>query len=419
MNTQSQKYIALYSCLFVCSIEAVYFNFQIVQPTFYAIILLISNIYLHHLYRSDPYLSFVFLILIWMNYSVVVLQLGLIAASYNGLYASLNNTAISVLGLRILFYFLLLLLIFTLIIRKRSHKKIKEIENSFNILFIVVTFATFFTIISADYIMNTGIFPKSVYEYSIIFLIFALVLSRRISHLAFSITIAAGILAVLGNVLSGDRIVGLQFSIVLYLLYFRERLSKKVVIFIASVGIVFLSYTGSNREGFSITDIQGMIQSLYILSDRMVTLDTSFSAYFTGLRILEFMGQLDAVERIRFFLHFLGSLLLGSLYPYEQANLAVYTFNLGFVHSYGSFLPVLSFFYLGFFGVMLTTFGLIYFFCKNGPRHSLLLEIVIIYFCATLFRWYLYSPVMLIRGLFFIVIIYLISRPFLTYKRAT
>ena len=392
--------------------ELTLFFLNVIPTLLYPIGIIFINFYIALKYREYFYFSLVFFLMLWVNYSVLALHLGLIQDSYDGLYSSLNNTDISLTGLRVLFYFMLTTLVFSeaIKVRKSSVDWWPKFNSSTDI--ISALFIFLFAMISADYLLKFDVISKSIYEYSIIFLIFSIVMTRNRNQILQKVIIIIGLAAVIGNVLSGDRIVGLQFAIVLYLTYFKAKLSTKYIIPVGLAGVVFLSYTGANRAGFSVTDIAGIIDSSSVLFDRMMTLDTSFSAFFTSLRSIEFMQELDFRDRFVFFSHFVGSLVAGGLYPYEESNLATYTHSLGFTHSFGTFLPLLSYFYFGYVGVVVTAYLLVRFIKRRIAVNHLGSEVVVVYFCATFFRWYLYSPVMLLRGLFFIFIIYLIMKAF-------
>ena len=396
--------------------EVTLFSFNVATSILYPICIITINLYLFRKYKNNSYFSFLFFLMFWVNYSVVILQFNFIQNSYDGLYSSLNGSDIALIGMRILFYFMLITLVLSETIKPKRNQFVRSISWNQNTDVIASFLIIIFCIISLDFVIGLDFFSKSIYEYSMIFLIFAIVMTKQRNQLLHLIIIMIGLLAVIGNGISGDRIVGLQFALILYLTYFKFKIRKRYVFLIGILGILFLTYTGANRENFSIADIQGMISSSSVLFDRMLTLDTSFSAYFTSLRSIEFMQELNFLDRLMFFVHFLGSLVAGSLYPYEEANIAVYTHSLGYVHSYGTFLPLLAYFYLGYFGLIVISYLLVRFLNRQSLANNFLAEVFIVYFCATFFRWYLYSPVMLLRGLFFISIIYLIIRPFVHFE---
>ncbi len=265
--------------------------------------------------------------------------------------------------------------------------------------------------ISVAYLLNFELISKSIYEYSVILLIFSLVMTDKYNAHIFYSEIIIGVLGMLANFLSGDRIVGLQFALALYIIYFQKKLSASVIMITVFIAIVFLSYSGSNRQDFAPFDIPGMINSLSVISERMMTLNTSYSAYFTSLRSLEYMEVITIAERVTLILHYLGSLVLGSYYPYEEANLAVYTFELGYKHSYGSYLPLLMYFYIDYVGVMLITYLMVRYGLKIPTTATTILSrVTVVYTASTFFRWYLYSPTMTLRGIILIMAIGLVIK---------
>ena len=405
------------TALFLLLIEPFLFASGSLSLLVYPICILIANWYVYSHFSKHHYLSFLFVLMLWVNYSVLVLQFNLIADSYNGLYASLNGSGVAQEGMRLVFFFMLSMAISLAVTKPKLRQEAIQLNLNTQAYICSIGLIAIFLAISMDYILGLGTISKSIYEYSIIFLIFAIFLSSGCSTFLHKVVIAIGVFGVFGNFLAGDRIVGLQFAIVLYLTYFKERINKFTMIAGVAAGVSFLFYSGANRTNLNVMDLRAIWDSSGLLFDRLLTLDTSFSAYFTSLRVLEFMQTLTYENRLEFFLHFLGALVAGGAYPYAESNLALYTHSLGYVHSFGMFLPLLVYFYLDYFGVFLLAIGIGRFVKIYSFKEDVLSKIILVYFCATFFRWYLYSPTMLFRGIVFIVVLYAGVRIFVGVKR--
>ena len=113
-------------------------------------------------------------------------------------------------------------------------------------------------------------------------------------------------------------------------------------------------------------------------------------------------------DQVRFdnFLIFIKTLLLGS--GDNSTNLSVMSSNY-ISHNGGGILPFYFYFYLGFVGVFFSSVLLSLYlnrFLFVSDKTGGLTKCLLILIVCTSFRWYLYSPLMLLRGAFFFSVIY-------------
>ena len=375
----------------------------------YSIILLVTNIWLVIKYRSNRPLILFLGFQLWVNYSIIILQNDLIKESYNGIYSSLNHTIYSGQGFSILTVYWLSILAFTFFIK--SNNKYTTVSNKTINSQLSLLLLFFYIAINLLFLLDFELLSKSFYEYSLILLIMSFYYARVGTYQLCMIIIIIGTVMGLANFfILGDRIVGLQVVFAIYFMYFYDRLSKKTIIITLFLGVIYLVYLGGKRENYTPFSFDDISVVLPFLFDRLFTMDTAYSAFFTSLRSLEFLTTINTFERVELLFHFIFSVILGPIYPYywSQGNLALYTFNQGYTHSYGSILPLTIYFYTGLYGVI--GFGyVIAKIIKSITDYSYIYNVF--YYSSTIYiissspRWTLYSALPLIKGIGYIFII--------------
>ena len=386
-----------------------YYNFFL-----YPIFILGINIYLLYIYRKNVFLFLIFSFLLWSNYSFILVQFDLLIYP-NFLYATLNYTTYAKEGMMIIYVFMLLLFVFSpdLYHYGQFHTKIsssKHYFKSFKLSSFSLIFISAFFLINLFNFFGLEIIRNSIHEYSTILLIFALAIDNQ-NKLLIRFIVIVGLIAALLSFLSSDRITGLQHFVVIYILFFYKRLSKKITIILVLAGVVFLTYFGANRGNIDIFNFQGLINSFYFLVNAKVTLDTAYSAYFTSLNNLQYMHTIDFSYRLFLFLNYFRALFLGSGYQTLLSDVSALTYSLGYIHAYGSFSPILFYFYLDRLGIIVFSLAIAYLinFITYKPNNSFNL-VIKVFITTFFFRWYLYGVTPLIRGLFFVLVIFFVLK---------
>ncbi len=90
-------------------------------------------------YRKNDNSKLIYILMLWVNYSIITLQTGLLIESYDGLYGSLNGTSIAANGMTLMLVFTLSLWFYDDVISERSGKqdylKMNNITNGIAIIF--------------------------------------------------------------------------------------------------------------------------------------------------------------------------------------------------------------------------------------------------------------------------------------------
>lgn len=256
--------------------------------------------------------------------------------------------------------------------------------------------------------------PSTIYEYSVIIFVVGFYFFRGILWYKIASSFLLFCFA-LQNMFFGGRITALQLLMVVFILFVhteRKVNYKKILPIIGLFFVIFMGI-GMMRTSFSLS-FETLKDVLIVSRGEALTLDTSYSAFFTSMTFLkaESIFQLDG--RLHIFLNFLLSQFLGGSVP--NSNLCLITREY-FMHYYGGVLPVYWHFFLGYVGVFFI--GILIAVYLNVVRtvgncsHGVV-KCAVVYFVVTTPRWYLYSPVPLIRGLTLLILFFLMTKLFVS-----
>lgn len=370
-------------------------------------VLLIINIFTIIKVWKNWYLFIVFLVITYSNYSICVANY--LSSSFKNYFIGYAHTLIGVKGLNILLCFSLLLLLFTPVIEKRDPVKSAIIEsNRYNpvIVFgisVVLILIWIYGFHRPDEVGERGS-PSALYEYSLIFFIVSLYYSKK-EKLLIGINLFLGAAFALQNFVFGGRITGVQVILVMALCLLIDKFDMKKLLPVGIVLFIIMSGIGQVRasilqEGLNFRAITKSLFSHYF------ALDTAYSAYFTSMTFLDELTQTSVSQRFYLFGKWVLSMFLGG--SVKDSNLAYYTRQF-FVHYNGGVLPFFAWFYLSFPGLVLLAFYLRFLFLKISTancNNNGLIRCLAVYVCASTFRWYLYSPSQIFRGVMLLCLVY-------------
>ncbi|WP_417333995.1 hypothetical protein [Gordonibacter urolithinfaciens] len=371
--------------------------------------------------RKNRLLLFISLVIAYACYSICYVNY------FNPLsttmYTSLSGTASAQTALSSLLLFLSVLLIF-------SPKKINEFgyrasifsaKRGNTLVVAVISVALIFILVYAfgrpDSIGSDRGSPSPLYEYSIILFLVGFYCAGDKKSLK-------GILIVLifmfagQNLLYGGRVTALQLLMVFFFIFLSPRMTIRSILPLLSIVFALFVTVGNMRTGILGADIVDVFESVQDIFSRGFAWDTAYSSWHTSITFLMYGGMIDASEHLRLFGQWLLSVFLGGSVP--GSGLAVITKSY-FAHYYGGILPIFFQFYLGPFGViavagcvaaiinwMNRTCGGI----RSGDGSQVVYGMSVIctlYVTTTVFRWFLYSPAQITRGLILCALVSLIA----------
>jgi hypothetical protein len=411
------KFNVLVKCMIIYLSSTIFFLNLInvssnVQWTAWLVIFL--SIYLMFVVRGNFLLLICYSIIAYCNYSIVTANyINILDSSY---FTSFSNDPVSDIGLNLLLLFTISLTIFTpthinpLNISRDTFLR-ENTNNAHIILYgiaVVLLYILIFEFDRPDVLGERGS-PSPVYEYSIVFFIvgFYFVGKNRIFKSVLALLL---MLFVLQNFLYGGRVIGIQLLLLYFIIFYSYKANFYKLLPIITIGFILMSMIGAQRASLEVS-FETIANVIDILQKKSFALDTAYSAYFTSLTFLKVEAFTDFYTRFQLLLQYILSMFLGgSLVP--NNSLPAYSLK-SFTHYGGGVFPYYFKFYLGWIGVFLCPL-LIYFYTKLinelkiGSVKGLSLCLAV-YVASTVFRWYLYTPTIILRGVVLLAVTYYIA----------
>lgn len=360
--------------------------------------------------RNNINLLSIYSLLFYFNYSIVMPNY--INNKNISFFISWSNEEVSHLGIKILFLFMLSILIFfpnkINFITKEKNEYLKHGEKRKSVVPVVLLFLLigiyFLAFKKPDIIGERGQ-PNALYEYSIVLFIIGFYFWGNTKIIKNIILVLLCIFAA-QNFIYGGRIIGIQLILVFLVMFYYYKLNIAKLFPIAFLSFLLLTVIGLFR-GKAELNLENLLKAKEYLETRMLALDTAYSAYFTSLTFLKVAGQVTIFERIDLLLRFMLSNIIGGG-RVENASLPIYTRKF-YIHYYGGIFPHYFFFYLGKIGVFLSAIIISFYTRILNKKYSSLSDLkkcINVYFIVTTFRWYLYSPLTILRGVLILIIAY-------------
>lgn len=400
------------------------FDIMLIVILLYALICLIFNIQLNLLNailtllliiyslvksRKNVFLFFAFLVIGYFILSVLLSRYFFIGGPINGEFYQLkyDNTTSVGINCILLFYSIILFII----------RKFKNIEIKDNILkydnpnkktFIVsiaivcaVTFALLNNIFF-DLFSNS----EQIYEYCLILFIFGYYYTGNNKKIWIILSI---ILAIFSGytLLQGGRVPILQMLIVFFLMNMIHKYDYKKISVFTIIGILLFTVFGIYGDHLDWGTEFSISYIFEQLIARRFALDTSVSAYFTGLTFIDYANSITFGERFLNFLDYIKYTFLGGMANYKE--LTSITIN-SYVHYYGGYITSYFYYWLGPIGIILISsyIGKIFKMINNITlQSSHFIKLLTVYIISTIPRWFLYFPTPLFRGFIIFTIVYI------------
>lgn len=391
---------------------AVYVAFGLnndVTPYSYIYLLLI-NVYMLLRSRQNFLLFIVFFIIFYSNYSIVYSNF--IVKNDDTMFTDVlsQRTQFVSLNILVLFNLLIFLLVKWRDVSPHSDENIylsKEKNDKTPIIILgIILVIVFFVGFQLPEEEGARGNPSSIYEYSVIFFILYFYYTGE-SRLFKGIGLIFVLMYSLQNFIFGGRIYGIQFLLTAYIMNFMYKTSMyKVVVGITLMFFLFSIIGVVRGELMSMNFSLGNIFSLIL--NRGFALDTAYSAYYTSESFVYMDERLDdKMIPIRLFGEFLKSIIIGSG---DNPDSVLPTVTHEYVTHYnGGILPFYLYFYLGAFGILLVailTSFYINMIISLVAHSSSIKKCITVWIASTTFRWYLYGPLPLLRGVLLLVLCY-------------
>lgn len=351
----------------------------------------------------------IFSCIAYFNYSI--LMANYISKINNTIFTSFSDEIVAKIGINIL---LLFMVVVNIILPQRVNNNNfkenylinKENQNTYLVMGIslVLIIILILGFSRPDLAGERGT-PSQIYEYSLIFFIIGFNFSGRKK---FNIVILSVILFLftLQNFSYGGRVIGIQLIICWFVMIYSYKTSIGKIVPVIIAFFILMTSIGIFRANFSLTtsSIENAIQK--IINEKL-TLDTAYAAYYTSLTFIKVEEFNTFVMRIEMFKSFILSMFIGGS-RVANSSLAEYTHQFYF-HYNGGILPFFFHYYIGWFGVLISgvlTGGYCRIINKIGNNTREVIKCIGVFLVCHVFRWYLYSPSGLIRGVGLTIIAY-------------
>lgn len=399
-------------------------NFGYCYINFVSIYVIILSVYLICSSRHNTLLIILFSILAYCNYSIVFSNYLNIVE--NTMYTQYVGTEVWKESIYIILLFMALMTFFLSIsnfnkFRKNSSANIKFENDRNSNQFLSICLISIAVVLILIFIFGfkkpteTGErgSPSTLYEYAILLFIICFYFSNK-KFYKISIIIILIMFSV-QNFIYGGRITGLQLIIVLYIMVLEKYINIKKMIPFAIAGFLGMSVVGSVR-GYLMSGDISLSMIFENLKNKMFTLDTAYSAYYTSMTFIKAEDFTSNFERFNFFINFLKSIIFGG-YSSENVSVAHYTIKY-FHHNYGGILPFFFHFYFGWSGVVIISIYVAFLInkiSKLNTNSSGISKCIGVFVVASTFRWYLYFPITITRSILILGVCYYILNIFSRY----
>ncbi|WP_195268817.1 hypothetical protein [Eubacterium sp. 1001713B170207_170306_E7] len=377
-------------------------NYSDLNNNIVSILVLALSAYLVLENKNNPKLILVYLMLAYFNYSIVLDRYLDISED-----AFLNRILdVQTLGIAIncIFVFMIISFLFS---KKRKYIVLRNefVKERNNILIVLVLILVLIVIFIFGFDRGNGLGTgrgsvSTIYEYSSILFILAYYYSGKKNGLRNMTTIILIVFA-FQDLIFGGRVTSLQLAIIFFYFNLAHKFKWKYCIIVFCLGIVLMTMVGIVRGNLATNvNLIGVVQS--ILKNKFV-LDTSTYAFYTSLTFIKVSAITSLNAKVYMLKQFLISMFVGG--SVQNSNLPEYTVQF-IQHMGGGILPIYMNFYLSWFGTLFSAIiANLYTFFASYTTNSVK-NLILIFFVSSTPRWYLYSPVPLVRGMMLFLVCY-------------
>ncbi|MEI2447355.1 hypothetical protein [Priestia megaterium] len=371
-------------------------------------VLLLSLIFLFQT-KSNLILCLVAFFIFYCNYSIVLGEY-LIGGNLGIPVYEVKTTYIYGLTLRTLLLFVLVINLFY----KKKDIKITNLEIKLKDNFVLFYGGTIILLyilifgINRTELSTYSVSITPMYEYSILIFVLSYYYSGGI-YIRKVVLSLLMFLFVLQDFYYGGRITSLQLILLFLVTIFVNKLSFKKILMFGLVGIILNSLVGAYRNSFEL-DRLNLLSVLSDLKDNMFVFDTPVYAYYASATHIAASEIIDSDTKLRSFFAFLGSVFLGD--DSEIGNLTLFISNNYFLNIGGGVIPSHFYFWFGWIGVLAIAIIIVIIMNKFAKLEKDYHKLTFLIFIVTVPRWYLYSPLNLIKPILFLLIMFFVYKVF-------
>ncbi|MFU7590433.1 hypothetical protein ACMX9J_16015 [Priestia sp. RMT2NF4] len=381
-------------------------NATLSNNKFYAALTLGFSILLLFKSRKNLPMFLVSFFILYCNYSVVM-----------GEYFIGGSLGVPLLQVKTIEHYGLnirILLIFTSIVAL-LYKSRNVKQNSYSLvvkdniaiflgLLLILLYILAFGVNRAD-LSSYSVSITPLYEYSSILFLLAYYFSGN-SKIRICILALLLVPYVLQDFYYGGRITSLQLILLFLVTVFLKRLSVKLVLVNGFIGIFLNSLVGAYRKSYSL-DSLNIIDVFINIKDNLFVFDTPVFAYYSSATQIAASKVMSISDRLNSFEGFIGSIFAGESSS-EIGSVSRYVSTHYFMNVGGGFITSFFYLWLGLAGVILISLIVVFIFNKVGTGKNDYWRLVTVLIIFSTPRWYMYTPLSLIRPVLLFSVLYLI-----------
>ena len=394
-------------------ILAVFFSYSEITNNILATLTLFFSIMWVYKCWNNIYLLIMSLFILYSNYSIVVGIYYDKSLRPKYLYPQITDIDVYGIGIFMILMFTMTLALLTPKIKgdaRQFRKHLIKEENSNKILFILL-WILFNLIVMFGFSRSAGERGVSspIYEYNAIVLLLLFYYSgdKKINRL---MCVECIVVYSLSSIIGGSRIEALICIIVFTLCFFKKPINKGLLCVGMISGLVLFSVIGAIRGNWLLLSSDGK-QIVHLIFKNKFVFDTCTHAYFPMLCMIDMFKKYSLSEAIKYFLSFLMTIFLGQS-RVANGDLIMVTAE-KYYHNFGGVTLGFFFVWFGYLGSYIFS-TVIYWFekilIKYRTNISEIKIFIIVYFVATVPRWYLYGPWSMTRGIFVCLVSFIFFR---------
>lgn len=377
--------------------------------TFDAILTLIFSAILLFKSRKNLPIFLVFLFIFYCNYSIVTAEYlirGDLAAPIYEVKTIVNYG----LTIRVMLLFSAIISLFYKE-SKMDILKFKLVPKDniviFISLFCTLLYVLFFEI-DRGRLTEYSVRISPFYEYSTLLFIFSYYYSGN-SKLKHTILTILLIVFVLQDFYYGGRVTSLQLIFLFLVTFFVHKLSIKIIVSGAVIGIFVNSLVGMYRQNYSL-ESANLLDILIGLKESYFVFSTPVYAYYASVTHIAATHITDFKIEFHSLISFVISIFIGSNPSISDGNVTAFVAENFFNNIGGGIIPTHFYFWLGWIGVVIISIILVMLLNSTVNLKYDYLKICLLIVIVTVPRWYLYSPLSLFRPLLLISVLFLIFK---------
>lgn len=355
--------------------------------------------------RKNIMLFFIYIIMLYFNFSFLYDLYFLQKPFLKVFYKAFSNDIVLGKGIYMVLIFSIILLGFDLL----SPNKLQKVKSDFFIKEennnLIISWGLFIIAL-----LSGSIWWKF-FEYSGAVLIVALYYcgNNKIFRIVVSLYIVY--IFILLNI-QGMRVPGLCFPIILIFMMYPEFVNYKHITIGIVFAIILMSFSGLYTDTGGKASIIDGINKLRHSGGALDTCQFSYMSSQIGIKVAD--DILSFSERMDYFFRFLKSQIILNSSSIKFCKMCKIT-HIYYTHYDGQFMPHTFYFYLGWFGVIISGLfvGSYLKIIKILKKNSKPIITILSVWCISMIsKWYLYEPNALLKGTLFILILYWLSAVF-------